>query len=252
MTFTDKNGKELLFILSPNTLPEPVRNEISNLWSVLEAFVPDVVAQGDHVSAQEGFHAFHFCEYNKYAEKGYGAPSDVHHYDLKGNKYQRQLYVSNDVKKYPDLFQGLAKGLEDTSDYINNRLKTLIPESYDRHNEYLKILPLGGNILSPPFTGMVVNIGVATDAHRDDGDEEYCVVCPFGRHRKGEIVIYELKLVIEVQIFFIFAFLSRNLTHFNLEFEGNRGSVVLQSDRTIKGFAEDRNGWGHTMDEEKD
>ncbi|TDL24332.1 hypothetical protein BD410DRAFT_802152 [Rickenella mellea] len=171
MKFTDKNGKEILFIMSPNAVPKSVRDEISSLWGILDAFVPSVTAQGNHVAAQEGFHAFHFCQYNKYAEKGDGAPEDIPHYELKGNKYQRQTYLSQDVHKYPELFNGLVNNLEETMCYVNDRMKEFIPETHERHMEYLRALPLGGLPLHPPFTGLVVNIAVATEAHRDEGDD---------------------------------------------------------------------------------
>ncbi|TDL13766.1 hypothetical protein BD410DRAFT_810273 [Rickenella mellea] len=175
----------------------------------------------------------------------------MHHYEMKGNKYQRQTYTSQDVLKHPVLFEALVKNLENTMSYVDEKMKELIPESYDRHLEFLRALPLGGLLLGAAITGLVVNIAVATDAHRDEGDDEYCFMFPFGVWKKGELVLFEAGIVIEVPLFFLILFMSKRLTHFNLPFEGLRGSTVLQSDGTMKGWAYGRNGWEHKLTEEQ-
>lgn len=95
------------------------------------------------------------------------------------------------------------------------------------------------------FGGFVVNFCVATDGHCDIGDLLLCVVIPFGNFEGGELCLYELGLVIDLAPLTAFIFPSSDVTHFNLHFQGTRGSLVLHSDRQGKTWIVDRNGWSH-------
>lgn len=81
----------------------------------------------------------------------------------------------------------------------------------------------------------------------DSNDDRICVVIPFGAFRGGELVLHEMGLVIELQEGDIIIFPSSKLTHFNLHFTGVRGSVVMHSDKEVKSWIKDRNGWDKHM-----
>jgi hypothetical protein len=108
----------------------------------------------------------------------------------------------------------------------------------------VEILPLG---YTPPgiiFTGFVVNVGVATDAHIDaDIPFGVCVLIVFGNFEGGSLCLYEAGLVFDLKPGSILIFPSARLTHFNLHFSGKRGSAVLHVDREQIYWKIDRNGW---------
>ena len=81
----------------------------------------------------------------------------------------------------------------------------------------------------------------------DGSDKAICLVIPFGEFKDGQIVLYELGVVVEMLEGILLAFPSYDVTHFNLHFRGVRGSIVLQEDKEVDSWIEDRNGWGHHM-----
>jgi hypothetical protein len=122
-------------------------------------------------------------------------------------------------------------------------MKHELPEEYDLIEVYCDNLPLNDTIETAPFAGIVINFCVSTDAHRDWSDNLFCVVIPFGTWEDGEIVLFELKLVIKMKSWDILIFPSRNITHFNLHFSGLRGSLVLHSDSQGANWLNNLNGW---------
>lgn len=90
---------------------------------------------------------------------------------------------------------------------------------------------------------MVLNFNACSIAHRDDKDDKICVVFPFGSFIGGELVLYELGLVIKLRPGDILFFDSVNITHFNLKYEGFRGSVVLSTDKAYRSYIIDHGGW---------
>ena len=59
----------------------------------------------------------------------------------------------------------------------------------------------------------------------------------------GELCLYEPGIVLESQAGDLVIFQSCKVTHFNLHFEGIRGSLVLHSDKTVDEWAENYNHW---------
>jgi hypothetical protein len=123
-------------------------------------------------------------------------------------------------------------------------MKHEMPEEYKLIDVYWRYLSLGEVPASYPFSGVVINFCVSTNAHRDWIDKHLCVVIPFGDWEGGEIVLYELGLVIKLKPGDILIFPSCHITHFNLHFSGLRGSIVLHSDTQGDRWVKDFNGWG--------
>jgi hypothetical protein len=96
---------------------------------------------------------------------------------------------------------------------------------------------------SYPYTGFVINLDVMTQAHRDHKALKGCIVMAFGDFRGGELVLYEPGLVVELKNGDMIVFPSEKITHFNLHFEGRRGSVVFHSDVENDEYQKDFNGW---------
>lgn len=110
---------------------------------------------------------------------------------------------------------------------------------------YAESLP--GKRPSPgyPFTSIVININIACEAHRDS-DMVMCVAIPFKQFTGGELVLVEAGLVLQVEAGDLVVFPSTDLTHFNLHYRGERGSIILHSDATGEGWVKNRNGWSHS------
>lgn len=108
---------------------------------------------------------------------------------------------------------------------------------------YTEILPLSTTSPAAPFTGFFLNLCVATDAHIDPNDLGCCAVIVFGPFKKGQLVLYELGLVFDLTPGQALLFPSRRFTHFNLDFEGLRASVVLAFDKTAVQWEMTQNGW---------
>lgn len=108
---------------------------------------------------------------------------------------------------------------------------------------------LPSNQASPvhPFLGFVVNLNIASRCHRDWGDNKFCIVLAIGDFEGGELCLMEAGLVIPMRNGDFTLFLSGDVTHFNLHFKGERASFVLHSDKEIRKWNDDRNGWNHNI-----
>ena len=79
----------------------------------------------------------------------------------------------------------------------------------------------------------MLNLSVETEGHRDAKDFELCTVVPVGSWVGGDLVLYELGLVLDLASCDVAAFRSADITHFNLDLQGYRASVVLHTDRDL-------------------
>lgn len=108
---------------------------------------------------------------------------------------------------------------------------------------WLQNLPLNGNAVGDPWSGIVVNANCATRAHRDVGDDDHCMVLVASDCTGGDLVFHELGLVFSARNGDATVFRSVSLTHYNLNFKGTRGSLVFHSDKAGARWKKDGNGW---------
>lgn len=125
------------------------------------------------------------------------------------------------------------------------QMRHRLPEMFQDLTVYCDMQPFGKECPSRPFSGLVLNFCVSTRGHRDFIDHRICVVIPYGNWTGGDICLYELGLVIALNPGDILIFKSCDITHFNLHFEGQRGSIVLHSDRAGQKWVQTKNGWGN-------
>ena len=118
-----------------------------------------------------------------------------------------------------------------------------LPKEFADLECVVECLPLGQYNACHPFSGYVINIKACTKPHLDGMDCGVCAVIPFGIWTGGHLCFPELGLALELKSGDIVLFRSNKLTHFNLDFEGKRGSIVLHSDRELLRWAEDRCGY---------
>ena len=163
------------------------------------------------------------------------------------NHGQRATYLSKTIRDNPNQFQSITDSLEDICKIICDILRKHLPKVSDRLRVFCEILPLNHRPATYPFPGFVLNMKVCTEAHVDANDDTICVVIPFGAYKGGELVLHEAGLVLELQEGDILIFPSYLITHFNLHFTDVRGSVVMHSDKEVKSWNTNRNGWDNHM-----
>jgi hypothetical protein len=86
-------------------------------------------------------------------------------------------------------------------------------------------------------------VNAVTLGHRDRKDKAICLVIPIGDFTGGQLCLYEAGLVLGLNAGDMVIFPSHRYTHFNLDFEGIRASLVLHSDKEGDRWLIDRNGW---------
>ncbi|KAJ6588086.1 hypothetical protein B0H19DRAFT_923866, partial [Mycena capillaripes] len=123
------------------------------------------------------------------------------------------------------------------------KLKKTMPGEHARISVYATKLPLNQRSSAHPFGGFVLNVAVSTDGHRDEGDKIFCVVIPFGEWVGGELGLYEPGLLFRLRPWDAIIFSSCDVTHFNLDFEGIRCSLVLHSDKYGDRWVQNKNDW---------
>ena len=173
----------------------------------------------------------------------------------------RAPYLSKDiVRDGGSLYGQLTGGLSEVFSWIADQVsivlsnfgffphlplqvKIRLPEHYQSLVRVFENVPSHQDLLSYPFTNLIVNLGVQTDAHVDPQDDDLCLVIPFGNWMGGELCFYELGIALELCPGDVVMFPSNQITHFNLCMEGYRGSFVLCSDAQMEGWIKDRNGW---------
>ena len=119
----------------------------------------------------------------------------------------------------------------------------MLPEMYEHLEAYVRILPGNNQAVGEPFLGLVININVATAAHRDSKDDSVCLVLAVGDFEGGDLVLYEPGLVFSMRNGDFIVVPSCKLTHFNLHYKGRRASIVLHTDKEMGKWLVDRNGW---------
>ncbi|TCD59990.1 hypothetical protein EIP91_010935 [Steccherinum ochraceum] len=128
-------------------------------------------------------------------------------------------------------------------DWIRQNMERHLPKEYDKLTLTADAIPYYGPGPAHPFVGFVLNVNVRTQIHRDDLDHEVCLVLPFGDYAKGELVLHEPGLVIPLAPGDFIVFPSGKISHFNMNFIGVRGSLVLHSDASLLDFTGKGNGF---------
>lgn len=121
-------------------------------------------------------------------------------------------------------------------------MRNHLPAEYEKIEFTADTVPYQRTSPAYPFTGFVLNINVRTQGHRDKMDDILCLVFTFGDFTDGHLVLYELGLVVELKHGNFILFRSSEQTHFNLDYIGIRGSLVLHSDKSLQRWAENANG----------
>ncbi|KAK0229274.1 hypothetical protein EDD85DRAFT_957670 [Armillaria nabsnona] len=230
----DKDARPVA-ILIPNmvaNLPHLQSSVVSQLQSTWKGEFED-----DH-SDQDGYHylSWHCDYYNRYTERSYDAPDDTSpYYTHKEGQttVHFQRHAPGHSKEFlKDIGESdlLAEIFHDVMMFVNVNIRTLLPDVYKELTVFVDHLLLNDQSAAYPFSGYVINVGVATNGHRDGFDKIACVVVPFGDWQRGELCLYEAGYVWHLKPWDVLIFPLGHITHFNLHFSGLRGSLFLHSD----------------------
>ncbi|PBK71936.1 hypothetical protein ARMSODRAFT_883170, partial [Armillaria solidipes] len=204
------------------------------------------------------YYCWHGDWWNRYTERGYEAPEDANPYYSKREgrttvHFQKRA-PGHSREFLADLSETdvLASIFQDIMLFMDEHIRKLLPDIYKDLTVFVDHLPLNERSPAYPFSGFVINVGVATNGHRDSFDKLICVVVPFGEWEGGELCLYEAGLVLRLKPWDVIIFPSGRITHFNLHFTGLRGSLVLHSDNRGDSWASGQdeaafeyNGWAH-------
>ncbi|SJL16470.1 uncharacterized protein ARMOST_19996 [Armillaria ostoyae] len=195
------------------------------------------------------YFCWHGSYYNRYAER-----SASPYFTLKEGQttvHIQQRAPGHSKEFLQDIGEAdlLAKLFQNIMSFVN--VCALLPGIYKELTVFVDHLPLNDHSLAYPFSGFVINVGVATDGHRDGFDKLACVVILFGEWTGGELCLYEAGFVWHLKPWDILIFPSGRITHFNLHFTGLCGSLVMHSDKGGDAWAQGEelgyNGWLHAV-----
>ncbi|KAI4518102.1 hypothetical protein K525DRAFT_209369 [Schizophyllum commune Loenen D] len=256
-----KEQKEALLALlvpkeaaAPPGLSSPFLQLLDSILDRLKTLYPkDLHYDESTGTLYSGFVAIHYTWYNRYSEKGdkdLPGPDKAYATRIvrgeagKSNPYQRIPRESQEIREDPAGYQAMCEMLQPLFEWIRTSMAQYLPNEEYELRAYVEDLPLHSDSPCAPFGGYVVNFCVCTLAHRDHGDKILCVVCPMGQWEGGELVLYEAGLILALRPGDLVFFPSNKVTHFNMDFRGERVSFVMHSDVTGDAWVEERNGWG--------
>jgi hypothetical protein len=122
-------------------------------------------------------------------------------------------------------------------------MQKILPENFKNLAVLVETLPLNEWTPIYPFSGIIVNVNIATRAHRDEGDEELCMVITVSDCEGGALVLHEAGIVVESSNGDCVGFPSVTQTHYNLDFTGLRASLVFHTDKDLQRWFKNMNGW---------
>ncbi|TFK59335.1 hypothetical protein BDN72DRAFT_780876 [Pluteus cervinus] len=200
------------------------------------------------------FKVLHFIWYNRYAAHVYGqgeepppqSSNKKGRKKKKTNSSQRIPHGSKDLQKHPVQYCLLQQIYAPVFSWIDAKIQKHFPKIHQELLEFANTLPLNDVSVASPFTGFVINMNVSTLIHRDWQDHHLCVVTVISDCVGGELVLQEPGLVLQLRSGDMVIFPSARISHFNLHFHGERGSLVCHSDRHFLSWTQkERNKWAH-------
>ncbi|KAI0061384.1 hypothetical protein BV25DRAFT_1805829, partial [Artomyces pyxidatus] len=201
--------------------------------------------------AGEDFHfqTLLFSSCNRDPAQGTGAPTDispstqVNSATLTVGHAQFTSYAAKERIEYEELYRTTTLVFSDVFEWVASTLATCLPEEFELLKIEAEAVPGNHSNASAvyPFTGFVVNLNVATRAHREAGNPILSVLLPLGEFEDGALVLLEPGLVLPLRSGDLAAFPSCRITHFNRHFTGLRASIMLHTDDALEVWTRDGN-----------
>jgi hypothetical protein len=145
---------------------------------------------------------------------------------------------SSDFEKHRDQGERVVKMTRSLWQEVSRYMRVLCPGQY---NELARPeLPQGTERLAGVWAGFGVNAGseavpVRTKPHRDYKSVFFGKSClyPFGDFEGGDVILWELRAVLELKAGDVFLFEDHLLTHSNEEVTGERHSLVAFTHQSV-------------------
>ncbi|EGN91559.1 hypothetical protein SERLA73DRAFT_157516 [Serpula lacrymans var. lacrymans S7.3] len=102
-------------------------------------------------------------------------------------------------KMVEGLYNNLQKVFSGALSWIEVLVKKSLPDEYATLAKVIDILPGQPRSSVSPWLSWVVNINLCTEAHRDIGDSNICLILPIGSFQGAELVLLEQGLVVGSQ-----------------------------------------------------
>jgi hypothetical protein len=120
--------------------------------------------------------------------------------------------------------------------FLSNGLRMISPQTYARYGGARRHLEEAGlEPLCGIWFGVAVNQGVTGDTktHQDWGDYGYNCVVPWGEYQGGGLILWQLKIVVELRPGDAFFFMGSLIAHNVRGVEGIRNSIDLFCHHTV-------------------
>jgi len=76
-------------------------------------------------------------------------------------------------------------------------MQNVLPTNFKDLGNLVEKLPLNEWAPAYPWSGIVVNVNIATHAHRDKADEQVCMVLTISECEGGALILHEVGIVVE-------------------------------------------------------
>jgi hypothetical protein len=111
-----------------------------------------------------------------------------------------------------------------------------LPDSYKKLAAYGNCLPGDEFLAGYPFGGIVLNLNVATNIHRDAEDLDLCLIIVVSHCIAGDLVLREPGIVLAQRNGDLSSFPSGDFSHYNMNYIGLRASIVFHSDHASQSW----------------
>ena len=124
--------------------------------------------------------------------------------------------------------------------YLSNTLQCISPQTYARYSHARQYLKKKHKPLCGVWYGVAINQDVTGDTktHQDWGDHGYNCVVPWGEYEKSSLVLWQLKMVVELQLGDAFFFMGSLIAHNVQDVKGVRNSIDLFCHHTVLSWKE--------------
>ncbi|KAJ7817089.1 hypothetical protein B0H14DRAFT_2374187 [Mycena olivaceomarginata] len=247
MTIRGAGGKLIASVIT--NIGETLPHLPKIATTVFSAIYPGEIYPVDTTTPHEKFSycAVHKGIWNRYSEQGTDAPEGVHPFQLiredvsRANVTQRAPLPSREMKDEPEESALTAEFIQLLVSIVEIHMRKRMPEEYTHVRVWATRLPLNQRSDAFPFGGYVINFAACTEGHRDEFDDEYCVVLVDGEWEGGELGFFEPGFLFRLRRWNAIIFRSCEVTHFNMHMNGVRISIVLHSDKEGKKWVADKN-----------
>ena len=123
------------------------------------------------------------------------------------------------------------------------QVQKILLDNFKNLGNLVETLPLNEWMPAYPFSGIVINVNTATCTHRDKADEQFCMVPTVSQCEGSALVLHESGIVVESSNGDCIGFPSVTQTHYNLDFNGLRASLVFHTDKDLQCWFKNMNGW---------